>query len=53
MALIIIALSNSADLAALVLTAYLIYMVRRLQSRYERGAEKLPQFSDIRKLGRE
>lgn len=53
MVLIVAALSESADLSALMLTAYLIYLIRRLQTRYRRGAEKLPEFSDIRKLGRE
>ena len=53
MALIIAALTCGADLAALALTAYLIYVIRRLLARYQQGADRLPEFSDIRKLGRE
>lgn len=53
MLLIAAALTVSADLAALTLTAYLIYMMRRLLQRYRLGPERLPEFSDIRRLGRE
>jgi hypothetical protein len=53
MALIIAALNVSADLAAVALIFYLIYLLRRLIARYRQGAGRMPEFSDIRRLGAE
>jgi hypothetical protein len=51
--LVVLALSLGADLDALIFFAYLAYLLSRLLSRYRRGAQRLPEFSDIRSLGRE
>jgi hypothetical protein len=51
--LVLAALSRGADLVALVFCAYLAYLLLRLLGRYRLGAERLPEFADIRRLGRE
>jgi hypothetical protein len=51
--LVLLALGWGADLDALVLLAYLAYLVGRLLARYQQGSQRLPEFSAIRHLGRE
>jgi hypothetical protein len=51
--LVLLSLSQGRRVETMTFLAYLGYLLVRLQERYRQGAHRLPQFSDIRSLGRE